>query len=182
MSIWAANLTIVCFVMAGCGGSLTEDGTGPLISQAQRPSTAEPPAGNGPSVEIGEATFLVELARTPVERARGLSSRESIPLQTGMLFLYDSGPAGSFGMKKMQFPLDFIWISEECTVVDITSNVPVPAPGTADSDLTSYSSSATAAYNLEINSGEAERQAIRVGDAVRFSGVPGERAAACHLQ
>ncbi|MYD50697.1 MAG: DUF192 domain-containing protein [Dehalococcoidia bacterium] len=40
------------------------------------------------------------------------------------------------------------------------------------SDLPSYRPSAAAAYNFEINAGEASEFGIRVGDAVRFSGIP----------
>ena len=75
-------------------------------------------------------------------------------------------------MRKMRFSVDFVWISEDCRVVDITPNVPFPEPDTATSDLPSYRSSAPAAYNFEINGGEADEFGIRVGDAVRFTGIP----------
>ena len=82
-------------------------------------------------------------------------------------------------MKEMQFPLDFVWISEGCTVVDITPSVPAPSPGTTLSQLPTYASGAPAAYNLELNAGEAEEYGLAIGDLVRFSGVPPGAGATC---
>ena len=73
-----------------------------------------------PAVVIGDATFDVELANTPPLRTQGLSDRPSLPEQTGMLFIFDSGRTSQFWMYRMQFPLDFVWIGENCTVVDVT--------------------------------------------------------------
>jgi uncharacterized membrane protein (UPF0127 family) len=85
-----------------------------------------------------------------------------------MLFIFESGVTSAFWMKDMRFPLDFVWIGSDCTVVDITPNVPHPA--TPDSPLPTHSSSVPSAYNFEINGGEAERLGIKVRDKVRFSG------------
>ena len=96
-----------------------------------------------------------------------------------MLFVFQSGVASTFWMKDMRFPLDFIWISSECTVADITPNVLHPAPNTATNTLATYSSSAAAAYTFEINAGEAAKFGISVGDPVRFSDMSTEAGDAC---
>ena len=97
-----------------------------------------------------------------------------MPPRTGMLFVYQAATNLVFWMRGMQFPLDFIWIGEDCTVVGITVNARPPAPGTPDSALPIYRSGGPVAYNLEINAGEAEEFGIRVGDEVRFSGIPAD--------
>lgn len=124
------------------------------------------------SVIIGDTVLPVELAVNSVERTRGLSDRDSLEPGTGMLFIFEDREASSFWMRKVRFSLDFVWISEECRVVDITPDVPFPEPGTETSDLPSYSSAVPAAYNLEINGGEANLFGINVGDTVRFTGIP----------
>ncbi len=124
------------------------------------------------SVIIGDAVLPVELAVNSVERTKGLSDRDGLEPGTGMLFIFEDRQASSFWMRKMRFSLDFVWISEDCRVVDITSEVPFPEAGTETSSLPSYRSAVPAAYNLEINAGEADLFGISVGDTVRFTGIP----------
>ena len=124
------------------------------------------------AVLIGGAVFPAELALNSVERTKGLSERDGLEPATGMLFIFEDREVSSFWMRNMRFSLDFVWISEDCRVVDITANVPFPKSGTATSDLPSYRPSVAAAYNFEINAGEASEFGIRVGDAVRFTGIP----------
>ena len=124
------------------------------------------------AVMIGDAVFSAELAVNAGERTKGLSDRDGLEPGTGMLFIFEDREVSSFWMRRMRFSLDLIWISEDCRVVDITPNVPFPKPGTSTSNLPSYRSSAPAAYNFEINAGEASEFGIRVGDAVRFTGIP----------
>ena len=73
----------------------------------------------------------------------------------------------------MKFDLDFVWIGEDCSVVDIHQNVPRQADGQSASDLPRYSPNAPALYNLEINAGLVETLGIEVGDKVTFSGFSG---------
>ena len=74
-------------------------------------------------------------------------------------------------MNRMQFPLDFVWIGEDCTVVDVTENVPNPDPDSPTNALPTYGSSDPAAYNFEINAGEVEKLGIQKGDSVSFPGI-----------
>ena len=127
---------------------------------------------DGPWVVIGGVSFEAELAIDPSDRAKGLSGQADLAPKTGMLFVYEEPKILSFWMKEMQFALDFVWIGEDCTVVDITENVPAPEPGSELTDLPRYSPAEPAAYNFEINAGEAERYEIAVGAPVRFIGMP----------
>ena len=145
------------------------------------PSTSTPSPNPAPAYEvlelnsavmIGDAVFPAELSVTSPERTKGLSDRDGLEPGTGMLFIFEDREASSFWMRKMRFPLDFVWISEDCHVVEITSNVPFSKPDTPTSSLPSYRPSTAAAYNFEINAGEASEFGIRVDDAVRFTGIP----------
>ena len=132
-----------------------------------------------PVVEIGDAApfgelragFAVEVADDAVERSRGLSGREPLPEDGGMLFVYQEPLVPGFWMRQMRFPLDFVWIGEDCEVVDVTPDVPAPGSGTPDSELTVYRPGTPVLYNLEVNAGTAERHGIEVGDPVRFRNV-----------
>ncbi len=130
-------------------------------------SWEEPPAG--PVVRIGETTFTVEVAEKLEARTRGLSGRTSLPPGEGMLFIFEDTRIHTFWMKDMMFPLDLVWIGEQCTVENITPNVPPPAPEQADSDLPRFRSPQPVRYVLEINAGEAAAN-IQVGDPVAFAG------------
>jgi uncharacterized protein len=122
------------------------------------------------TVTIGDASFPVELAVTLQQRAQGLSGRPSLAPGTGMLFIFGSEGRHSFWMKDMRFPLDMVWISAEYAVVDITEDVPPPAPGQTTSELPTYMPAELAQYVLEINAGEAESADIHIGDMVEFGG------------
>ncbi len=115
--------------------------------------------------------FDAEIAHTAGERNKGLSSRESLAPQTGMLFVFEAEARYGFWMVGMRFPLDFVWIGTNCEVVDITRNVPNPAPETPTSELPIYQPDAPAKYNLEINAGEADGLGIEPGDIARFEGI-----------
>jgi uncharacterized membrane protein (UPF0127 family) len=95
---------------------------------------------------------------------------------TGMFFLFQTGRTTDFWMRGMLIPLDFVWIGEDCTVVDTTVNVPPPDSDESNSPLPLYSSSVPAAYTFEINAGEIERFGIQVGDKVRFSRITADEA------
>ncbi len=131
------------------------------------PPTKEPPAG--PMVRIGETTFTVEVAEKVEARTRGLSGRASLPPGEVMLIIFEDTRIHTFWMKDMMFSLDLVWIGEQCTVENITPNVPPPTPEQADSDLPRLRSPQPVRYVLEVNAGEAAAN-IQVGDSVAFFG------------
>ncbi len=155
-----------------------ETSTAAVLPTSPTPTPSPSPAPNyevlelNSAVMIGDAVFPAELAVTSPERTKGLSDRDGLEPGTGMLFIFENREVSSFWMRKMLFSVDFVWISEDCRVVEITADVPFPKPETPTSSLPSYRSSAPAAYNFEINAGEAAELGIRVGDAVRFTGIP----------
>ncbi len=116
-------------------------------------------------VHIGAVTIQAEVARTVGERAQGLGSRDSLTLNAGMLFIEDHDNIPAFWMRGMRFPLDFIWISRELHVVDLTENV---APNEHTTAVADISPGVPVLYVLEVNAGVIASQGVRVGDAVSF--------------
>ena len=92
-----------------------------------------------------------KVASSPEERLMGLMFREELPVDEGMLFVYDYPLNVSFWMKNVLVPLDIIFLDENGTVInvekaDIELNVP-------DEELKRYFSSSPAKWIVEINQG-----------------------------
>ncbi len=114
-------------------------------------------------IKIGDKKIKVELATTEKEQARGLSGRNGLVEDTGMLFIFDKIAKYSFWMKEMNFPIDMIWISEDLHIVYIKNNA---QPASYPEDFTP---STDAKYVLEINAGFSEKNNLTVGNFVQFS-------------
>ncbi len=158
MRLFIALLLLVAAI--ACAGTAAD-----VVTLPPGPDSTPTPT----TVTIGDASFAVELAVTQ-QQEQGLSGRPSLAPGTGMLFIFGSEGRHSFWMKDMRFPLDIVWISAEHAVVDITEDVPPPAPGQTTSDLPTYMPAEPAQYVLEINAGEAESADIRIEDMVEFGG------------
>ena len=122
---------------------------------------------------VGGTGFQVEVASDSDSRSTGLSYRDSLEPDAGMLFLMPGQGVQTFWMKEMRFPLDMVWIGADCQVTGVTRDVPFPAPGTPDSDLPRYSSPEDTLYVLEINAGLAAELGIGAGTEVAFLDISG---------
>lgn len=127
------------------------------------------PAQNNPQelskIKVGNSEIFVEIADNDRERVRGLSGRESLAEDVGMLFLYDRDTIPAFWMYEMRFDIDIIWIRDS-VVVDISENVPAPEPDTPRAELPRYYPSTTVDSILEVNAGFVEQNSISIGDKV----------------
>jgi len=116
-----------------------------------------------PRIKIRNHIFRVEIADTPEQRAKGLSYRDTMPFDCGMLFVFKEKARYTFWMKGMRFPLDFLWIDGN-RIVDITEKVPLPAGET----LPVYSPRIPVNRVLELNAGVVENLGISIGDTLVF--------------
>lgn len=161
--------TISC---GGTGATVMPPTHPPVL--ADPPTVAADPTATAPPdiplVLVGGAEFQVELAVTPEQRSQGLSGRDSLPSGTGMLFIYEADGNHTFWMKGMNFPLDFVWISGECVVAEVTANAPPPESGQSSGFLPTYAPPGPVRYILEINASEAGTAGVTPGDAVEFAG------------
>ena len=114
---------------------------------------------------LHDQTFSLTVAATDKEKQIGLSKKESLEKNEGMLFLFDSPQYYSFWMKEMEFALDILWIRDG-VVVDITRNIPVPGQDVSLSELKRYSADEPFDMVLELNAGYADAHNIEEGDAV----------------
>jgi len=105
----------------------------------------------------------IELAQTPRERERGLSQREKLAENQGMLFVFDKPDLHSFWTKEMEFPIDIIWIGENRNIVDIARNA------TPESFPQTFLPKSPALYVLEVNADWTTKNNIMIGASVSFS-------------
>lgn len=119
-------------------------------------------------VHVGSATIDAELALTQDQRTLGLGGRDALEHDAGMLFVFSIPQRASFWMKRVRFPLDFVWISGDKRVIQLTEDVAPPAAGTVDAALPLYQPDQPVLYVLEINAGVARELGLSVGDAVTF--------------
>ncbi|MEA3398140.1 MAG: DUF192 domain-containing protein [Patescibacteria group bacterium] len=116
-----------------------------------------------PAVIINGQIINVEIADKPAEQIQGLSDRENLAENSGMLFIFENKQIRNFWMKNMHFPLDIIWISDN-NIVNISQNLPPEK----QSPKNNYSSKQPVNYVLEINAGMVEKYKIKIGDNVKF--------------
>lgn len=154
-----ACLFIVLVALAGAIASCGDDG-GPAA-----PPASTPTQDGVVTIGLGSLTIRAELALTPEQRTQGLSGRESLPRDAGMLFVHPTEEVPSIVMREMRFPLDLIWISADHRVIDVTENVPAPEPGEA---LRIYEPQAPVLYVLEVNAGVAQEAGTSIGDTITF--------------
>ena len=63
-----------------------------------------------------------------------------------------------------------VWIGSDCSVGEISGEVPASPPGTDDSDVVRVSPEEEAQYVMEINGGEAAALGLAANDPVSFAG------------
>lgn len=107
------------------------------------------------NISLGKCNFNIEIADNNVSRQKGLSERDSLCEDCGMLFNFPAKDRLVFWMKGMRFNIDIIWISDN-KVVSIEKNVPYDFKGTLPSP-------GLVNKVLEINAGKSDECKIEKG-------------------
>src|SRR5574341_1002590 len=90
------------------------------------------------TIKVAGEEVQAYVANTDAKRQKGLSGRESLGDNQGMLFVFekpDTQP--SFWMKDMKIAIDILWIDND-QIVQIDKNVQPPQDGAKDSELKLY--------------------------------------------
>lgn len=112
-------------------------------------------------IKIGNKIIAAEVVEISQDQARGLSGRESLGEDEGMLFVYNEKTEPTFWMKDMRFAIDIIWISGN-EIIDISENLPMPSGG----EIARIKPKSAVNYVLEVNAGFVEKNGVKVGDRV----------------
>lgn len=114
-------------------------------------------------IEIKNEKFRLEVADSDVSRQQGLSGRDDLPSNQGMLFIFDKPARYGFWMKGMKFPLDIIWLNKG-EVIYIVENAP---PDNNYKPMV-YNPTAEADLVIELRAGEVSRLGLKIGDILSF--------------
>jgi len=117
------------------------------------------------TISINGQELTAEIAHTPDTRTCGLSRRQTLAANTGMLFIFPNFRPRTFWMKDTFIPLSIAFLDETGKIVQIHRMQ-------ADQTHTTYSSVAPARYALEVNQGWFSLHDIKTGDTVEFN-LPG---------
>ncbi len=114
-------------------------------------------------ITIAKQAFSLEVATTSAEQQKGLSGREKLPQDQGILFIFAKADHYPFWMKEMKFPIDIIFIKNN-KIVSITHNAqPIKKD---DNNPPIYQSEEPFTHALEINGGLAKKYAFKKNDTV----------------
>lgn len=121
--------------------------------------------GEQGKVIIQEETFKVQVVKKSEDLQKGLSGRDSLAQNQGMLFVFEKKGDYPFWMKDMNFPLDIIFINDNKIV---TIYEQVPSPLYPNENLPVYRAKEPINKVLEFNAGTVSKYKIKVGDEVTF--------------
>lgn len=120
-------------------------------------------SNNNDYLTIGNKTISIEIAGTKDEQRQGLSNRDNLCDDCGLLFLFYTKGEYSFWMKDMKFPIDIIWLNDD-KIVYIEKNASVPS----NSYIPTYQPKVVADKVLEVNAGFCDKYSIKVGDTLKM--------------
>lgn len=113
------------------------------------------------SAQINNSKISIEVAGTPLQQYLGLSNRESLCSNCGMLFVFPNKTEQIFVMRNMKFSLDIVFIDDD-KIINIERNL-IPE---GESPKREYSSLAPVNRVLELPGGYATQNNIKAGDSL----------------
>jgi uncharacterized protein len=113
-------------------------------------------------ISAGMHQIDTQLAMTPIERQIGLMNRPTMPVQEGMLFVFDEPTRQCFWMKNTLLPLTAAFVADDGTIVNLEDMKP--------QTLEAHCSIKPVRYVLEMNQGWFAKRGIKAG--TKLSGAP----------
>lgn len=121
-------------------------------------------------LRIGAEEFVLEIAADDQARFMGLSGRQSIDANSGMLFVYPRAEIRSFYMRDCPIPIDILFLDDAGAIVSMYTMQP-EAPRAASESASAYaerlryySSRAKAQYVIELPAGTIARLGLEQAD------------------
>lgn len=139
-------LSVFSLVLSGCNSS--------------------PPAGTF-LVRLNGHLFYVELANSPQKHRQGLTGRDHLAEDGGLLFVWPNPTVATMWMKGCEIPLDVLFFDHNKRLIN-SHTMAVPSPNEPDHNLAKYSSDKSAQYALEVAGGTVGRLGITPGTTISF--------------
>jgi uncharacterized protein len=158
-------LLTLTLVLGGCGGYGSEE---PSASSSRKASPTPGPTFDSSTAILrgdeGSVLIKVEVAQSAEQRSRGLMFRESLPADSGMVFLFFERSRGGFWMKNTRIPLSIAFFGESGKILDILDMEPCRAD-----PCPSYTPDSAYFGALEVNQGAFEEWGISEGDVIHMN-------------
>jgi len=113
-------------------------------------------------IKLGNIDYQTEIARTSSQKSIGLSNRDTLCPNCGMIFIFDKDTYLPFWMKDTRIPLDMIWINSQNKIVDIQN-------AAETNSLKAIQNSTPAKYVLELNLNDSQKLNLKIGDIIDLS-------------
>ncbi len=166
---WLALLVCACACAREPQLAPVVDHTGPAPVEGPR-TLVLVPVGAEPALPAGseDAPVLhVEVAARLEQRRRGLSGRDALAADHGMLFFYAVARPRLFWMKDCRIALDVAFLDDDGTILRVAT-LP-PGAGKAPSEVESVRSDVAVRFVLEAAGGWLREHDVGVGDHVDVS-------------
>ncbi len=111
------------------------------------------------TLSAGMHLIQVQVASTPEQRATGLMHRTEMPVNEGMLFVFEQPAGQCFWMKNTRIPLTAAFIADDGTIVNLADMKP--------QTLDAHCSKAPVRYVLEMNQGWFAKRNIQAGHKLK---------------
>jgi uncharacterized membrane protein (UPF0127 family) len=115
-------------------------------------------------LKINDTLLDIEISADALSRAKGLSGREDLCENCGMVFIFGGQAKHSFWMKDMNFPLDIIYIQND-EIVEIFKDVQVFDD---INEITEIFPNQNADKVLELNAGWCETHNVQLGNKIEL--------------
>ncbi len=148
------------------------------VFYAQKPNTPilldaktnTPPLKPGDfiQIKIADKIFKLELASDEPSRYRGLSFRDTIPQDSGMIFTYTTPAVRHFAMRDCLLPIDLIFLNQFNKIVRLHPNMPVQTIGLSDQQLVLYSSLYPMIIAIELKAGTIHTLGLKQGQTLHL--------------
>lgn len=113
-------------------------------------------------ITIGNTSLSVEVAADDGAILKGLSGREKLAENAGLLFVFPAPGYYPFWMKDMHFPIDIMWVGADKKIVGFSQNL------LSESYPTTFTPPLPVQYVIEVNAGWVKSRGINVGDLLTF--------------
>lgn len=137
-----------------------------VLDSYQGKGVSIPFVSTSSTANINNQTFKLYLTKEEKEKQIGLSGRNNMPQDYGMLFEFTNADYHAFWMRNMKFPIDIIFIRDN-KIITVFHNV--PPPKSEDENLVLYQPDEPSNKVLEINAGLAKKYNIKRGDTITIS-------------
>lgn len=147
----AAKVHAICLVLMTASALRAQDSP-----QTDLPRT---------TLKAGMHLIQAQVAATPQQRAIGLMFRPDMPVNEGMLFVFERPAVQCFWMKNTLIPLTAAFVADDGSIVNLADMQP--------QSLDSHCSEKPVRYVLEMNQGWFKKRGLKAGS--RLSGPPFDR-------